>query len=148
MKYQNSIRRLTAQAGTKMKNIIKHIEKCTTWRDLYSLKEAFLEHGLCITNTINGNRAICIIKNGRLVADNIFDDYIFIEGRDNDCIPEQIIDMVIEFVQDKCSKEVLKPHIKNYHVNASFYGKPLRIMNEYEMLSEQQIRYISNLIQE
>jgi hypothetical protein len=132
----------------KMKNIIKHIEKCTTWRDLYSLKEAFLEHGLCIANTINGNRAICIIKDGRLVADNIFDDYIFIEGRDNDCIPEQIIDMVIEFVQDKCSKEVLRPHIKNYHVNASFYGKPLRIMNEREMMSEQQIKYISTLIQE
>ena len=129
-------------------DIVKYIRKCITWRDLYSLKESFLQHGLCIANTVNGNRVICVIKNGKMTADRLFDDYIFAEGRDNDYIPDKIIEMISEFVVENSSNESLLPNIKNYHINANFYGKPLIIVNEHKMLSEQQIKYISDFIQD
>jgi len=129
-------------------DIVQYINKCITWRDLYSLKESFLQHGLCIANTVNGNRAICVIKNGKMVADRLFDDYIFIEGRDNDYIPGKVIEMIIEFVEKNSSDELLLPFIKSYHINANFYGRPLRIVNEHKMLSEQRIKYISDFIQD
>lgn len=128
-----------------MKNIIKYIEKCSTWRDIYSLKETFLEHGLCITNTINGTGAICTIKNGQIQTEMIFDDYIFIEGKDAGLISERSMEILSEFIADKSSEQRLSPETVSYIKHSSFYGKSIGLVGD---AATQQIQFISNLLGE
>lgn len=128
-----------------MDKILKYIEKCVNWRDLYSLRESFLEHGLCLTNTINNNRVLCAIRNGKIANKSIFDDYIFVEGEDNDYINERSKEILIQFIKENASSDKLELKAINYQDNIRLYGKPIAIS---ESNAAQQIEYISRMIGE
>ena len=90
-----------------MHKILKYVEKCVTCRDLYSLEETFLEHGLCLTNTINNNRVLCAIRNGKIANKTIFSDYIYVEGEDGDYINDRSKEMLIQFIKENASSNKL-----------------------------------------
>lgn len=125
--------------------ILRILENCVTWRDLYSLKDTFLEHGLCLTNTINNNRVLCAIRNGQIASKTIFNDYIFVEGEDGDYINERSKEVLIQFIKENASINKLDRKAINYQDNIRFYGKPIAIS---ENASAQQIAYISRMIGE
>lgn len=123
--------------------ILDILENCLTWRDLYSLKEVFLEHGLCLTSTINNNRVLCAIRNGQIAQKTIFDDYIFVEGKEGDYIEDRPREILTKFIKENASSNKLDNKTKNYQDNIRFYGKPIAINGNN---STQQIEYISHII--
>lgn len=125
--------------------ILDILENCLTWRDLYSLREVFLEHGLCLTSTINNNRVLCAIRNGKIANKTIFSDYIFVEGDDGDYINERSKELLIQFIKENASSNRLDQKAVNYQDNIRFYGKPIAIS---ESKTSQQIEYISRMIGE
>lgn len=126
-------------------DVISILKNCVTYRDLYSLSEEFYKNGLCLTHTNNGTRVLCAIENGDICTDNLFEDYIYIEGKENDLIPDRLREVITVFCDKRKSNNRLHDRTPSYHKNVSLYGKPL---SEKRMLEEQQIRYISTFIQD
>jgi hypothetical protein len=126
-------------------NIQTLLNNCVTYRDLYALKKDFYNYGLYLTNTNNGTKVLCAIAEGVIKTQKLFEDYIFIEGKDNEHIPERLREVISVFVAENMSNNKLYDNTPSYLKNVEFYGKPL---NKQSMLEEQQIKYISTLIQD
>jgi hypothetical protein len=123
--------------------ILDVLENCLTWRDLYSLGEVFLEHGLLLTSTINNNRVLCAIREGKIAQKTLFNDYIFVEGKESDYIEDRSREVLIKFIKENASSNRLQHNLVNYQDKIRFYGKPIAIA---ENIDNQQIEYISRII--
>lgn len=126
-------------------DIKNQIKNCITYRDLYALENDFHNNGLYMTQTNNGTRVLCAIDDGSIKTENLFEDYIFIEGKLSDLIPERLIEMVLVFLEQNKSNNRLTVNKPNYYKNVSLYGNAL---TEKKKIEEQAIRFISTFIQD
>lgn len=129
-------------------NLLNSLERCRTYRDVYALKSLFEQNGMVIMRSVNGTRALCKLKNGTPKCDRIFEDFIFIEGSDDKVITDKEIHLMIEFVSSADPSEIARPEIKSYKKNHSLYGKVVAIFNEEKKKARQDIRIISESIQD
>jgi hypothetical protein len=131
-----------------MKKLLKSLEKCYTYRDLYHLEEQFLENGLALTTTNNGTRVLCAIRDGQVQGRQMFQDFIFIDQPDQNVLESRQLEIIKNFVQENASNEKLALEPKSYHKKYSLYGPAFSFNEEKRLLGEQTIRYISRLIED
>ncbi len=130
-----------------VKDLLNKIEKCTTYRDIYKLDKLFESNGMAVATTINGNTILCRLEEGRPCADNLIDDYIFIEGKNDEKIDKNSREVLKYFVSANAGTQRTAPSMPSYQDNYRLYGKPISIKSEPKKIEEQYIDLVSRLIE-
>ena len=128
-------------------NLIYKINSCNCWKTLYSLSEELLNYGLSIKITENGSHTLCRIANGKPIYNKIIEDFIFIESNDEYSeIPQKSLDLIIQFLKQNASSNKIIDQTPLYRQNIAFYGQPIFVENEKNLMAEQHVYAISRLI--
>lgn len=130
-----------------LKIVLDKMQKCDNYKTLYALEDELLKCGLAIVLTENGTRTLCRIENGRPVHHRVFDDYIFIESKEEfRPIPVHSLNTIINFIKEHASDNQLLPSVVSRIQQYCLYGKPIRIANENSVADDQNIIGISKLL--
>lgn len=104
--------------------LIDKVKCCCDYRSLLKLQEDLHNHGLTIESLQSGKHILCIIQNGRPVAEDLFIDYIYLEKSSLlEDINDLKRDVITDFIERNISSEKLTIQTPSYVNQNSLYGK-------------------------
>ncbi len=105
-------------------DIINKIKSCCDYRSLTQLSEDLEQVGVTIQPLASGKHILCRIYDGKPIADEIIEDFIYLEKQS---LLEDITalqrDIIVDFVERNTTENRLATDKKDYHVNYNLYGK-------------------------
>jgi hypothetical protein len=77
------------------------IGQCINYQNFYALEEEFNKVGLTIQTTAHNRMILCKLVDGKLVTENVVDDYIFVGSLDdlNRELTERTSEKIMDFVR-------------------------------------------------
>ncbi len=123
-------------------DIYYKIRHCPDFQSLYGLEDDFNKIGLTVQTTQKNRVILCKIVNGKIKADKIIEDFIFIgsiEKADHE-LSESITEKIIDFVLNTKGK---KSKIENI---ARAWRNGLRMYDSTIVVTNEDVQYVADTI--
>lgn len=105
-------------------DIIQKIHRCCDYRSFTQLNEDLHKIGLSISQLYCGKHILCKIEDGRIKADEVLEDYVYLEKQS---LLEEITntkkEIILDFIERNKSSNQLNAGTKSYHNNYQLYGR-------------------------
>lgn len=109
-------------------DIVQKIHRCCDYRSFTQLNEDLRKIGLSINQLYNGKHILCKIEGGRIKADEILEDYVYLEKQS---LLEEITntkkEIILDFIERNKSNNRLEANTKLYNNSYQLYGRPFGV---------------------
>jgi len=113
--------------------LVDKLGRCIDYQSVYALEEEFNKAGLTVQTTSNNRVILCKLQEGRPVANNVVDDYIFIGSLDaaiNELTDRAVMKMC-DFVRTNASMaDKVRNTARVWRNGLKMYESTITIMNE------------------
>lgn len=113
--------------------LLYKVEQCIDYQNLYALEESFNKCGLTIQATSNRRMVLAKIKNGKVVANNIIEDFIFVGSYDeaNRELTDRAVEKICDFIRNNAGKPgKIKNVPRVFRGGIKMYGNTIDVKNE------------------
>jgi len=89
-----------------LERLLYKIPQCIDYQNLYAMEDEFNKVGLSVHTTPKNRMILCRVVDGRIVADKVIDDYIFIGSIEDSMreLSERAIYKICNFVRSRADK--------------------------------------------
>lgn len=123
----------TSNIREDVENLVRKIYQCMDYQNVYALENDFNKVGLSVQTTSNGRMVLCKLQEGKIVAENVVDDFIFIgsiEGATKE-LSERAVNKIQEFVRASAGSPGKVMNMARVWRNGlHMYESTIPIMNE------------------
>lgn len=113
--------------------LIHKIDQCIDYQSLYALEEDFNKNGLSIQTTTNNKMILCKLRDGKIIAENVVDDYIFIGSTNTSTneLSDRAVIKISDFVRTNADKaDTVKDMARVWRNGLRVYESAVKIVNE------------------
>lgn len=98
-----SIKDPIAERNEDLDSLLAKLSEATCHEDLYALGSDFNKLGFTIATTSGGRAVLCRVNEGKIVADKVLEDFVFIGDPGNifEHFTDGTVDKIADFVKDK-----------------------------------------------
>jgi hypothetical protein len=121
------------QKAKTIDRLVDKLGRCIDYQSVYALEEEFNKAGLTIQTTSNSRMVLCRLQEGKPIAQNVVDDYIFIGSLDaaiNELTDRAVMKMC-DFVRTNASTaDKVRNTARVWRNGLKMYESTIAIMNE------------------
>lgn len=113
--------------------LIHKIGQCIDYQSLYALEEDFNKYGFSVQTTSNNKMILCKLKDGKILAENVVDDYIFIGSNNTSTneLSDRATTKICDFVRNNCGDPSSVMNMARVWRNGiRVYESSVKIVNE------------------
>lgn len=118
---------------TEVNRLVNKLSQCIDFQSLYALEEDLNRVGMTIQTTANNRMILCKLMEGRPVANNVIEDYVFVGSLETATreLTDRAVNKICDFVRMNAGNaDAVKNVARVWRNGLKIYESSINIMNE------------------